>query len=371
MTKLVAMRQQSLGVLFAAVTLTASGGAALADNAPQLQNRSIGYVLTNIYWSIYQTPDAQTECPNGFNDGPREQFKVLYPDNGEERLFVDTQLEREREIWFPSMSEEPYPFYEAQGNTSYGLNLDGKIDANDYVSPDGEEGIDNQLYRAIGCIANYRGPDGTLYHFTNKYIQQYNYNRFVIELTDVDSLVNDDDVTVTTYRGSDSLLTDATGKDYLPGGTQRPDTRWGKEFIQQFRGKIEDGILTTEAADLSMPATAAFQDTTVQNIRDLQFRLKLTPTEASGLMAGFTDVKSFYYQLNEAWSTHLQSYGQLSSPSLYQALNRLADAHPDPATGQNTAISSALDVKFKQVFILHQGKEVASSQGEPQTAAAD
>ena len=29
-----------------------------------------------------------------------------------------------------------------------GFNLDGKIKPNDFVSPDGEKGIDNQLYRA-------------------------------------------------------------------------------------------------------------------------------------------------------------------------------------------------------------------------------
>jgi len=31
-----------------------------------------------------------------------------------------------------------------------GFNLDGKVKANDFVSPDGEKGIDNALYRAWG-----------------------------------------------------------------------------------------------------------------------------------------------------------------------------------------------------------------------------
>ncbi|HYS45012.1 MAG TPA: hypothetical protein VEM35_01160, partial [Rhizomicrobium sp.] len=34
-----------------------------------------------------------------------------------------------------------------------GFNLDGKVKANDFVSPDGEKGIDNNLYRAWGCDA--------------------------------------------------------------------------------------------------------------------------------------------------------------------------------------------------------------------------
>jgi hypothetical protein len=38
-----------------------------------------------------------------------------------------------------------------------GFNLDGKIKANDFVSPDGLKGIDNNLYRAWGCDAPWRG----------------------------------------------------------------------------------------------------------------------------------------------------------------------------------------------------------------------
>jgi hypothetical protein len=38
-----------------------------------------------------------------------------------------------------------------------GFNLDGMIKANDFVSPDGEKGIDNNLYRAWGCDAPWRG----------------------------------------------------------------------------------------------------------------------------------------------------------------------------------------------------------------------
>ena len=358
--------------LFAVAAITVFGAVgAAADDAPSvIKDRTIGYVMTHTYWAIHQTPDAEVECPHGFNDGPREQFKVLYPDTGEKRLLLDTQLEREGEIWFPSKSVEPYPFFEAQGNIAIGLNLDRRVDADDFESPDGEEGVDNQLYRALGCIANYRGPDGTLYHFTNNYLNRYSYNRVLIELTEVDSLVNDDDVTVTTYRGLDSLMTDATGLDFLPGGSQRVDPRWGKEFVQTFKGRIVDGVLTTVGADLTMPASAAFNDTTVQKIRDLRFQLKLTPERAEGLMAGYTDVQNFYYQLNAAWSTHLQSYGQLSSPSLYRALHRLADAHPDPVSGENTAISSTLEVKFAQVFVIHPEPKIAKDGGEPIRALA-
>ena len=49
------------------------------DTAPG--DSRIGYVMTNLFWSVYQTDDAKEECPRGFNDGPREQFASLFPDH--------------------------------------------------------------------------------------------------------------------------------------------------------------------------------------------------------------------------------------------------------------------------------------------------
>src|ERR1041384_2409263 len=49
---------------------------------------------------------------------------------------------------------------EVNSRIGEGFNLDGKIKPNDFVSPDGEKGIDNQLYRAWGCDAPWRGENG-------------------------------------------------------------------------------------------------------------------------------------------------------------------------------------------------------------------
>ncbi len=349
-------------VLLAATVLAACGaGSAVAEgDASVIKDGKIGYVLSYKHWALYQTPEGKAECPQGFNDGPREQFKVLFPDDGQKRTLMETQIARESEIWHPSLTKEPYEFLEVKGKVSRGLNLDGKVSAEDFVSPEGDEGIDNQLYRTIGCVANFRGPDGTAYHFENSFMQTYNFNRFVIELSGVDDIVNDDDVTVTTYRGLDFLLTDATGKDFIPGGTQRIDMRWGKQFIQEFKGKIVDGVLTTEAKDVDMPWSSTFATSSVHSLRGVKFEMKITPDGAEGLMAGYADIQDWYYHATTTWSTHHQSYGQESSPSIYRAMHRLADGYPDPKTGENTAISMAIDVKFTQVYLVRPSQEVAS-----------
>jgi hypothetical protein len=318
-------------------------------SAPQ----RIGYVMTDEHWALYETPGAKQECPKGFNLGPREQFKVLFPDNGKKRSVVDTQLAREAAVWFPSTAKESFEFLEAQGPIALGVNLDGKVGPSDFTSPDGEKGIDNQLYRVIGCVRNYR-REGELGIITTKWRQQESFNRLVIELTGVDNLDNDDEVQVTLYRGIGDVMMNALGTEYLPGGTQRIDSRWGKRYIHTWRGSIKNGLLTTDAVDAWIPEMGAFSDTSQLFFHGMRFQLKLTPTKAVGFVAGYADVDVWYYALNTAWATHHQSYGQSSAPSIYRALRRLADGYPDPKTGQNQGISAALDVAFTQVYIDHQ-----------------
>lgn len=331
-----------------------AAGNAFADSSESFvpENGTIGYVMTNLFWAIYQTPDGKAECPQGFNDGPREQFTALFPDH--ERMTVEeTQLKQEIETWHPTTEPDPLPFYEVEGKLSYGLNLDGKTGPNDFTHPNGEEGIDNEVYRAVGCIIGFRGPDGVEVIFQDKAITDRRYNRMMIELTGVDDLVNDDDVTVSLYRGRDVLLTDATGLKAMPGGSQRIDMRWGESLIRHTTGTIVDGVLTTEpVAEMIMP-WMNLSVPTVQIFRDMRWQLNLTPTSAEGLIGAYADVESYYRQLIRNDSTHHLSNGQISGISMYKALRRLADAYPDPETGANTAISTALDVKMTQVFIVH------------------
>jgi hypothetical protein len=347
----------ALGIATVAVGSSAVRAAAGAA-APK--GRTIGYVMTSLYWSIFQTPDAKKECPKGFNDGPREQYAALFP-GAKKRTLIDTQLKLESETWFPSAAPDPTPFHEAAGSVSYGMNLDGKIGPNDFVSPGGEPGIDNQLYRALGCIIGFRGPDGVEFIFEQKEIRDSRFNRMMIELTDVDDLVNDEDVTVTFYRGLDRLLTDASGNRVIPGGSQRIDARFGKRFITRMHGKIVDGVLSTEPVDELILPWTTLDGPPTEILRDARFRLKLSPASAEGMIGGYADVESWYRLMLRNDSTHHLSNGQISAISLYKALRRLADAHPDPKTGAMMAISAALDAKLVQVFIQHPNDEAAKA----------
>ncbi|MBX7197762.1 MAG: hypothetical protein K1X51_00125 [Rhodospirillaceae bacterium] len=349
------------GMTQAADAPAAAPAAAPAGAADTVRNRAIGYVMVSENRAIYETKDGKTECPQGYNDGPREQFKLRNPDEAK-RTVMNTRLSFESEVWHPATTPDPLPYHYIQGNIGEGLNLDGKVGPNDLSSPLGEKGIDNNLYRAIGCTRNFRA-DGETSILTPQWRSRARYNTFVIELTDVDSLANDDDVTVTTYRGLDKLIADATGNSYLPGGTQTADMTFGRKFIQSFKGKIKDGVLTTEAKDLWMPTASVYDprdggpDTLY---RAMRFQLNVAAKSADGYMGGYADIESWYYASHNTRDALHQSYGGTSGPSMYRALMKLADYAPDK-NGVNTAISSALNVRFTQVFVRHPDAQVAKA----------
>lgn len=322
-----------------------------ADWAPP--GGRIGYVVWHeVSWGIRETPDHKEECPKGFNIGPREQFTEEFPKDGKKRTLLETQLLREAEIWDPDTSEDRFDFHEATGRYALGVDLDGKVTPEDFESDDGRKGIDNQLFRVVGCIRNYR-QEGELGIITTKWRAQKAFNRIAFELTGVDSLKNDPEVQVSYYRTLDTLLAGPTG-NYLPGGSQRVDTKWGKRFIATTTGRIVDGVLeTTKPFEQILVPEDGMGDPAIIVYKDAQVRFKLTPEGAEGVLAGFLDVEQWYYAMNTAWATHHAAYGQASAASIYKALRRLADAYPDPKTGQNTAISGAQDFKLVQVHIIH------------------
>jgi hypothetical protein len=323
--------------------------------APQ----TIGFALTDMRWAVYQSADGRDECPQGLNESsPRVLFDATYPSatvRGEASV-ADTQLEFEGLEWHPTVAPmSTSALKEVAGEVGFGWNLDGKPGPRDFTTPDGQSGVDNALYRAIGCVEEFRGPTGIFYNLVNRFVRDMNFNRVLIEISGVDDLNDDGSVEVTIYRGLDRLMVDATGQAITPGGSQRVDSRWGKRYIQHLRGRIARGVLITEPAQIKLPH-AIYESTPGEEfIRDGQFRLKLSKTAAEGQLVGYVDIRRWYYQILQSWN------GQISYPLLWATLQRCADAYPDPSTGANTAASAALALKFTQVFILHDEESARAS----------
>jgi hypothetical protein len=317
--------------------------------------RSIAYAVTDLKLSVFESEGAKQECPNGVNKiGPREIFKIQFPQDADQKWTqADTQLAREAEIWHPTVGKaDDVPFVLAEGKTGLGVNLDDRVDSNDFTSPDGKT-----------CSMNYR-TGASIVNSERDFLVGYGqFNRLLIEITDVDSLINDDEVTLTTYRGRDRLLKDAQG-GFQSGGTQRVDLRFSRDFIHAAKGKIVDGVLISEPVDILVPQQVAFSSAATTKLRGARFELKLLPDKADGFIGGYLDVESYYQRVNRAWGTHFMSYGQQIQPSVYRALRRLADGFRDPNTGEFTAISGSYSVRMIQVRTIHPPKEVADTAGE-------
>jgi len=361
--KRLALRTMLGALILPVIAVGAEPGAAAEDQSADWAppGGRIGYVFWDeVSWGIRETPTKE-ECPEGFNIGPREQFAELFPKDGKKRTLMETQLMREAQVWFPDTKPDTFEFHEVASKYALGVDLDGKDSSEDFVSDDGRTGIDNQLFRVVGCIRNYR-REGELGIINTKWRQQNPFNRVTFELTDVDSLKNDPEVTVSYYRTLDTLLAGPTG-NYLPGGTQRVDARWGKRFMASTKGRIVDGVLETEPFEQLLVPEWALSDPAYNIFKDARLRLTLSPEGAEGVLAGFIDIEQWYYAMNTSWATHHAAYGQASAASMYKALMRLADAYPDPETGENTAISGAMDIKLTQVYVIH-------PENEEQTLAA-
>ena len=127
-----------------------------------------------------------------------------------------------------------------------GFNLDGRIKPNDFVSPDGEKGIDNQLYRAWGCDAPWRGENGngTLVLRSNDKMLEGLYT-IVIRLSGNKDPMNDDDATLEIGYSPDQIMKDARGNVAVDYSYRILKS----DQYTKLKARIKDGVAETEQAD--------------------------------------------------------------------------------------------------------------------------
>jgi hypothetical protein len=250
-----------------------------------------------------------------------------------------------------------------------GFNLDGKIKSDDFVSPDGEKGIDNELYRAWGCDAPWRagaGSAGTLVLRSNDKMLEGLYT-VVIRVSGNKDPMNDDNATLEIGYSPDQIAKDALGNvgfDYSYRILQ-------SDQYTKLKAKVKDGVVETEqAAEIHMPQIAWFFNQT----RDAHFRqgkIRVTPNPdgtSAGLVGGYRDWRDLFAQ-----NVYAQDGGQQGvrehedHVSLYYALRRHADGMFNAKTGRYDGISTAYRLKLTPAFVVDPDKvmpiPVRSSEG--------
>jgi len=363
-----------LPVCVAALTL--SLGAFHAQAAPK---KTLGFIVVDHSLATYETKYYE-ECPEGLALGNDELWwKALSPmdrdklTNGGLIEPVDPPRRptaalrgpnNEDVCWNPEIVKDP-PLRIVKGKLGRGMNLDGTEDGRatskscaheKFTTPDGVAKVDNQMYRMLGCIYGWRKGNYMEAH-QNRERRDSSRGIILVEVVDVDSEVNDPDVTVTFHGTADILHKDSTGQ-ILPWASYRvSDT---PHYGAKTKGKIVDGQLMSDPIDARLPLFG-HNLTGDMVYRDLRLQLNLTPAGTNkvhtGLIAGYRDFESWWDYIRKI--EFLTVTGQWSCPAIYVAAQELADGYPDPTTGKCTAISEAQDIEAVPAFVVNADSAVA------------
>jgi hypothetical protein len=241
------------------------------------------------------------------------------------------------------------------GKLALGVDLDGKADRNDYVSPSGAKGVDNQLWRAIGCIKIFReqgASDAVRSELSSPLAPT------LVELRGVDSLRDDPEVEVAVYGAAGPIALDARGHALRRASYDVSDN---PQLRARTKGRIVGGELVTEPFDVTLSQKVQILDV----VRDLrQTRLIARFTEDGGIEGGFYGyytVESFWEMLRQ-FTVNGADQTQISCPGLRAAVERYADGVRDPRTGRYTALSTALSFVGAPAYALHGADDVKVAQ---------
>src|SRR5215475_10715286 len=156
-----ALRASALGLAFG---VAAFAGAAKAETR--------GYVVS---WFYTAAESQKDDCPDGTNPlsdvmvkqflidmgKTKEEIDKLYEDYPN-NLYVPLYMRGKRDGKWVNVYADPTSVPDpnikfAKGHVAYGFNLDGKDGPNDFVDPQtGQHGVDNMLYRVLGCFITQR-----------------------------------------------------------------------------------------------------------------------------------------------------------------------------------------------------------------------
>ena len=333
-----------------------------------------GYVVEWFHMATYSDDSA---CTQGINPRSEEIFLRILKDMGTppekiEEIMADFpntmyyyagrrgKIDGKPVDVYLNPTSVPDPLIKTvQGNASIGFNLDGQDSAEDFVDTEtGERGVDNQLYRALGCIGSLRGaPDARPTHPAIQWdMTRDQMPAWLVEISGIDDPRNDDDVQVSVYRAREPIVRDATAE---PQADMTFHIDPNPRMENRSRGRIKDGVLTTEPFDFYM-----IGDPFAIREYDLgDARLRFTWDDEGnlkGVLGGYQSWEMVYWSFASGGSVN-EANVSVDIPGIYYALRNLADGRPDQQTGMNMAISASHIVEAVPAFIEHDHAQTAAA----------
>jgi hypothetical protein len=345
-------------------------GAVLSTSTSSLAAETRGYVLSWFYPSSYS---QEGDCPKGLNPSVEDNFKRILKSMGKTPDEIAQITKNSNGAMMGIMPKRgkiggtpvnvyvnpasvPDPqAHTVEGNKSYGFNLDGKNGPKDFVDPEtGEKGVDNAVFRALGCFTPHRAtpPDRPSYAAGEWDMVRDAMPAFLIEISGIDSDVNDENVEVGIYQALEPIVRNAYSGNPERDRTFRADPSARVQNVT--RGSIKNGILSVEPFDVNL----IFDHMWIPefHFRGAKLRLKLgADGSLNGVMGAYHEWKPIYWgtAITGVFGETVISYDM---PSVYYALKKTADAVPDPKTGENTMISGTWGIEAVPAFIVHESK---------------
>ena len=359
--------------------------------------RTLGFVLSKFWYAMYE---GDVSCPNGPAVGMDELAAPRVP-KAERNVPKEEYFFKLRMLTFkghttarvmpgllpedpaaspvfglpglndqclhPEQFDDP-PHALVGGRHAFGMNLDGtdgsRVAPNScahekFTTPDGTPGIDNQLYRVIGCTNAYRHDFPYSPNITNEYRDKNRKGGGVttlIEVTGVDNVHDDADVTVGIYSSANPTRFDGEGNG-IPFTSLTVSEK--PEWRATTKGRIQKGVLTIDPVDVRLYQPQYLGAPAEYYLRGTHLALTLNEDgTAKGMLAGYFDIAAAFKLEYRGGGEALRGapWGY-TCPAMWAALTQNADGYPDPKTGKCTAISTALNVEAVPAFIVHRRDE--------------
>jgi hypothetical protein len=310
---------------------------------------------------------AGSDCPAGTAVAPgwKKVLKTQWRSDDAITYYLDAEAHSDLQrvlrwrgpnyenVWaHPELAPDLGNLPPVSGNIGWGFNLDGQIKATDFTSPDGDKGVDNNYYRAVGCWVSFRGAPYKSQRGvgTNGYMRDGLYTILVVISGDKDPM-NDDNATLAFYQGKDRIVKDSQGQVARDASFAIEPTARTQSLLKV---KIKDGVVETNGSQEIRLRDEDWNRGMPDQLQltNGQLRFKLKPDGGfEGYIGGYRDWKILYKKqaVNGRDTETLQG---IDLPSFYYEIQRYADADPDPVTGKNRKISVAYRLRAVPAFVL-------------------
>jgi hypothetical protein len=354
--------------LLAPALLLACSVPARSDVPAFVQNRTAGFVVSDIQYVLAPDADKTGACPNGMSLNVEEIFAATPAGKrrkGEsDKDYAARLAEGSKQLSTAANGQNlclnpeagaPDPHFRTRDVADLGV---------DGIHLDGKDHANNGFARVVGCSRSYQSTGLSNSFGTEMLTGAWG---ILLTLSGVDDIHNDPDVEVGLYANADPTQVSADRKP-LAYATYAMDQ--DPRFRAKTHGRIKNGVLTTD------PVNVRFHNVTnsIRTERPLQHaRLQMTLSEEgvlTGYLAGYTPVEAMYdyafgfrngkngagepspLPLRFGTANGAARVLGYTCPGVYHALYRYADGDPDPQTARPTSISTQYRISAIPAFVV-------------------